>query len=217
MNTIDKAPIVYYPNFILNPDEAFEKLRNELEWERRDNTPRCEYYCNDFNKSYIYGVGRGVREYFPKPYHPIILDIRKKIEDLISSKLEVCFLNLYLNQKDQLGWHADDSPEMDDNRPIAIVSFGVEREIWFRQYLKTICGLCVEEVPNHKTPDCRGPELLKNKQIKLYSPIEKIKLGQGSLCIMNPGMQETWQHRIPKVSHKCGERISLTFRGYVNE
>lgn len=214
MNTIDKAPIVYYPNFILNPDESFEKLRNELEWERRDSTPRCEYYCNDFNKSYIYGVGRGRREYFPKPYHPIILDIRKKIEDLISSKLEVCFLNLYLSQKDQLGWHADDSPEMDDNRPIAIVSFGVEREIWFRPILGVLCGCGALEGANkeaHKM-SCYTPTYKVR-----YGNVEKLRLNHGSLCIMIAGMQDTWQHRIPKASFECGERISLTFRGYVNE
>ena len=31
------------------------------------------------------------------------------------------------------------------------------------------------------------------------------------------GMQDTWQHRIPKASFQCGERISLTFRGYVRQ
>lgn len=30
--------------------------------------------------------------------------------------------NIYLVQTDQLGWHADDSPEMDDARPIGIVT-----------------------------------------------------------------------------------------------
>ena len=43
-----------------------------------------------------------------------------------------------------------------------------------------------------------------------------LRLGHGSLCLMAPGMQDTWQHRIPKASFQCGERISLTFRGYVD-
>ncbi len=38
----------------------------------------------------------------------------------------------------------------------------------------------------------------------------------GSLCLMHAKMQETWQHRIPKASFSCGERISLTYRGYVH-
>jgi alkylated DNA repair dioxygenase AlkB len=164
----------------------FDTLRKDLAWERRGDTPRCEYYCNDFPYSYKYGKGKGQREYEPRPYHPAILDIRKQLEAHAETIFEVCFLNLYLNQKDQLGWHADDSPEMDDNRPIATISLGVEREIWFRP-----------------------------KSEVSSEPIEKLKLGDGSLCLMGRGMQDTHQHRIPKASFLCGERISLTFRGYV--
>lgn len=210
------APITYVPNFVSDADAAFRALRHELEWERRADAPRCEYYCNDFPKPYAYGVGRGHRVYQPRPYHAVILEIRKAIEAMTGTTFEVCFLNMYLDQSDRLGWHADDSPEMDDARPIAIVSLGVERDIMFQKYLKTICAECLEEAPNHKTPDCRGPDIVKDKgQLKLFSPIEKLRLGHGSLCLMAPGMQETWQHQIPKASFKCGERISLTYRGYV--
>lgn len=45
--------------------------------------------------------------------------------------MEVCFLNGYENSRDHLGWHSDDSPKMDDSRPIAIVTLGAEREINF--------------------------------------------------------------------------------------
>ena len=108
------------------------------------------------------------------------------IEFLKGVRLEVCFANRYLNQRDQLGWHADDSPEMDDERPIAVVSLGVEREIWFRQQHHSL-----------------GPT------------VEKLKLEHGSLCLMLPGMQLSWEHRIPKASFQCGTRISLVYRGYV--
>ena len=102
-------------------------------------------------------------------------------------EFDVCFLNGYENGRDHLGWHADDSPEMDDARPIAIVSLGAEREIWFR--------------------DIRSYETGINP--------EKLLLGNGSLCLMQPGMQDTHQHRIPKSPrHDCGPRISFTFRGY---
>lgn len=180
------APIEYLPGFVPNPDSALAILQSELEWERRGDAPRCEYYCNDVPEPYVYGQGRGKRLYEPRPYHPVILSIRAAIEARTGTRFEVCFLNRYLDQKDQLGWHADDSPEMDDARPIAIVSLGVEREIWFRP-----------------------------KDVLTAADIEKLKLGHGSLCLMSPGMQDTWQHRIPKASFVCGERISLTFRGYV--
>lgn len=180
----DAAPTVYVPKFVIDADQVFANLQKNLDWERRGDAPRSEYYCNDFNKPYTYGKGRGVRTYQPKSYHQDILTIREAIEEVTGTSFEVCFLNRYHDQSDHLGWHADDSPEMDDGRPIAIVSFGVEREIWFR-----------------KNGDTSGLT-------------EKLVLGHGSLCIMLPGMQDVWQHRIPKSDRQCGERISLTFRGY---
>lgn len=204
-----KAPITYYSNFIANADIIFANLRDQLDWERRKDAPRDEYYCNDFPKSYIYGIGKGAREYSPRPYHSDILEIRGNIEGLTNSKFEVCFLNRYLNQSDSLGWHSDNSPEMDDARPIAIVSLGVEREIWFRQILGTKCICCGTKDKNHKM-DC----YIRDKRKEFYGEVEKLKLGHGSLCLMAPGMQDFWQHRIPKADFKCGERISLTYRGY---
>ena len=179
------ANYLYRPGFIPNPDEVFEALRDELDWERRGSTPRSEYYINMLGDiPYTYGSGAGVREYQPRTAHPSVIWMLGQLKLVTGVDFDVCFLNRYHNQSDHLGWHADDSPEMDDNRPIAIVSLGVEREIWFRE--------------NANPQD-----------------ITKLKLEHGSLCLMAPGTQDTYQHRIPKAGFQCGERISLTFRGYV--
>jgi alkylated DNA repair dioxygenase AlkB len=194
-----RAPVLYYPNFVADPDAAFARLRDDLDWERRSDAPRCEYYCNDVRQPYVYGVGRGRRLYEPRPYHPAISEIRRKLEQLVGVTFEVCFLNRYLNQSDHLGWHADDSPEMDDARPIASVSLGVSREIWFRRKPDMTADLARIEAGDTTPP----------------GQITKFLLEHGSLCLMAPGMQDAWQHRVPKASFQCGERISLTFRGYV--
>lgn len=179
------TPITYIADFIKNPDEVFVELA-ALEWERRDLTPRSEYYINDHNEPYTYGINRGRRQYLPRVKPATVADIQARLLAMTGANLDVCFLNRYHNQSDHLGWHADDSPEMDDARPIAIVSLGVPREIWFR-----------------------------SKIDPTKSPIEKKLLENGSLCLMAPGMQDTHQHRIPKSDRLVGERISLTFRGYV--
>jgi alkylated DNA repair dioxygenase AlkB len=186
---MEKAPVTY--KFVSDPDKAFAALRNDLDWERRGDAPRCEYYCNDTPTPYVYGRGKGRRLYEPRPYHPVIREIRKDLEALTGATFEVCFLNRYLDQKDQLGWHADDSPEMDDARPIGIVSLVFEREIWFKQIMEARPELPVQLDP------------------------ERLKLQHGSLALMAPGMQNTHMHRIPKSPVQCGERISLTFRGYI--
>ena len=183
----------YITNFIADPDTAFARLSSELDWERRDDAPRSEYYCNDTPEPYTYGKGRGRRTYEVRPGHETILAIRHMLEAECKCSLDTCFLNRYLNQRDHLGWHADDSPEMDDARPIVSVSLGVEREIWIRpqQALSSI-------------PPARAD-----------GAIQKFKLGHGSAFIMPPGFQDLFMHSIPKASFTCGERISLTFRGYL--
>ncbi len=180
------SPYLYTPGFITAPDAVFAALQSKLEWQRRGSTPRSEYYVNWFGSiPYTYGRGAGVREYLPGPSIPEIDEMRSQLNAQLNTTFDVCFLNRYHNQSDQLGWHADDSPEMDDARPIAIISLGVEREIWF----------CPQD----------------NKQ-----DVSRLKLEHGSLCLMPAGMQDTHFHRIPKAGFQCEERISLTFRGYVN-
>ncbi|MNR71462.1 hypothetical protein D3C71_20880 [compost metagenome] len=178
-----RSPVTYLPNFVPDADGAFRALWQELDWQRRGGTPRREYYANELPVPYVYGRGAGQREYLPQPWHPVMRDIQAALEAHSGFRFEVCFLNGYEDQSDHLGWHADDSPEMDDARPIAVVSLGAEREIWFR------------------------PQADREA-------VERLKLGHGSLCLMAPGMQDTHYHRIPKAGFICGERISLTFRGY---
>lgn len=198
--------IKYIPNFLENPNEIFKKLREELEWERKAGN-RSEYYCNDYSEPYTYGTREGIRTYNPKPYHPEILKIRKKLEDFLKCKFETCFLNRYLNQKDWLNWHADDSPEMNPDIPICIITLGVERKFKVQEQLK---------------------ENLDGKiVIKKYGEVFELILEHGSLCIMPAGFQQTHKHCIPKagfdtangkikgVEWHFGERISLTYRGFL--
>lgn len=166
-------------------DKALQLLSTELAWERRGQVPRMEYHVNRMNVPYTYGKGDFARTYQPQPTHPVLEAIWLRLQDECKTIFDVCFCNRYLNQSDHLGWHSDDSPEMDDGRPIVTVSLGVEREIWFRSRDRSVAGT------------------------------NKIVLPHGSACIMPAGSQDTHQHRIPKASFQCGERISLVFRGYV--
>lgn len=204
-------PVTYHPNFIQHPKDAFIQLRDELDWERRGDAPRSEYYCNDYPENYAYGRGKGRRLYEPRPYHPQIIAIRSALEKLTGTAFEVCFLNRYLDQSDQLGWHADDSPEMDDARPIAVVSLGVERQIWFRTKPQAL----VEAGGDRRSDEeLRWHERMTKQRREGPAGHMALKLWDGSLCLMAPGMQDTHQHRIPRAGFKCGQRISLTFRGY---
>lgn len=91
----------------------------------------------------------------------------------------------------------DDSPEINQDYPIATVSLAATREIWFRQRIK-------------------WKEPLNRLTAPKWGVTEVLKLGHGSAAIMHGGMQRNWQHRIPKSGDtNCGPRISLTYRKLV--
>lgn len=124
-----EAPVTYVPNFLKNPDEVFEILWNELTWEKREFAPRKEYWTNIFNRSYTYGSGVGVRTYEAQPSHPIIEGVTDLLEKYLSFRYEGCFLNGYETSRDHLGFHADDDPGINHERPIAVVTVGDGREL----------------------------------------------------------------------------------------
>ena len=187
---VPDVPVGYKPNWVNAADDVFNVLWNELDWVRHPLVPRREYYTNLRGVDYAYGSADFARTYKSQPLHWYIEVLLSNLMFATDIPFEAVFINGYEDGSDHLGWHSDNSPEMDDSRPIGIVSLGAEREIWFRQ----------------------NPVVWQLRT----TPITKVRLGHGSLCLMEPGMQDTHQHRIPKSDRVCGPRISLTFRGYVD-
>ena len=175
---------IYISSVIADPDAVLTHLMT-LDW-LQVTEARLEYFMSDVPRSYAYGKGVGEREYHSNPYTPEIAAIRGQFNSL-GMAYNVCFLNRYDHQRHQLGWHADDSPAMNHDHPIAVVSFGAEREIWWK----------------HK--DTKGETPPEQRQL----------LKHGSLFVMPAGFQMEHLHRIPKCDRTCGMRISLTFRQYV--
>lgn len=185
------APIVYFDDFV-DPsmrDLAFAMLRDQLAWERREGAPRSEYWTNTFDRPYTYGRDAGRRTYEAQPSHPLINSFRDQIEAQSGVRLEGCFLNLYRDGQDSLGWHADDDPGIDHNRPIVVITLGAGRDIAFKS---KISGSHPERL--HLEP---GSMLVMRPGMQQthYHAIPKLKAEDG------PGLP----------------RISLTYRGLVAE
>lgn len=177
------CPVIVINDFA--PKGLVDTLWRELPFEKRADAPRFELWMNDFGRDYTYGRGTGERTYKGQDWFPLAADLRKKALDVTRHDLNCCFVNGYENERQHLGWHADDSLEMDPERPIVVVSFGAEREIWFRPIGQT----------GERT--------------------HAVSLPDGSALIMPAGMQQVWHHRIPKHPAPCGPRISFTYRGLI--
>lgn len=175
----------YTPAYVVEPDKTFAALLT-LDW-LQVTEARLEYFMSDVSRSYTYGKPPNDREYHSSPYSPEVDVIQSHLNAVFNLNYNVCFLNRYDNQKHQLGWHADDSPTMDRDHPIAVVSFGAEREIWWK------------------------PQADKG----VVPADQRQKLGHGSLFVMPPRFQDSHFHRIPRADREVGTRISLTFRRYL--
>lgn len=187
---------MYIKNF-LNKNfcsTLFDQLWDGLEWERRPDAPRREYWTNFFDRDYTYGKGAGVRTYQAREGIPEIWSVgtyaELEAEDhkmMEADKMfEGCFLNGYEGARDWLGWHSDDDPTIDHTRPIAIVTL-------------------------YRDPKMK-PRTIQFRDNDTQA-IETVELHHGSLYLMPAGFQFTHQHRIPKAGFECSDRISLTFRG----
>jgi len=164
----------------------FDRLLSEVAWVNRD-APRDECFMALESLEYSYGNQMHLRTYNSVDMHSTVMALMKRLNEEFDSSYNVCFLNFYKSEQQHLGWHSDDSPEMDKNHPIAVISFGAERFIWVKPIGEK------GEIPQD----------------------DKYLLHDGSLFIMPSGFQELYLHRIPKHDRPCGGRISLTFRKFV--
>lgn len=184
-----KISSIYFnlPNDKSVADSIFDEVK-DLEW-LTERSARKEYFMSVNDRDYSYGnKHQGDVTYKSKPFSPLVLEFMNVINQLLKTEFNVCFLNRYENEQQHLGWHADEFQGMRADQPIAVLSLGAEREIWWKE--KSFKGIIPPE----------------NRQL----------LEHGSTWIMPVGFQEVYLHKIPKHDQPCGTRISLTFRSFVD-
>ena len=122
-----------YPEFI-PPEEAtrlFDALQNELAWAeesiklfgKKRLVPRLVCWYGDNNISYRYS---GVNHH-AQPWTPSLLSLKQQLEATTKRKFNSVLGNLYRNEKDSMGWHADNEKELGETPFIASISLGAER------------------------------------------------------------------------------------------
>lgn len=111
-----------------------------------------------------------------------LLALRERVQQLTGSRFNSVLANLYRNERDSMGLHADDEPELGERPVIASLSLGETRT--FR---------------------------LKHRSRRDLKPL-KLALPTGSLLVMRGDTQRFWKHEVPKSRVACEPRINLTFR-----
>lgn len=114
--------------------DIMRRLLDETDWERRNIVmfgrevpqPRLNSWYGDVTYSYS-----GIKM-TPRPWTPLLSDLRSRCEHLSGSRFNSVLINLYRNGSDSMGWHADDERELGSEPAIASVSLGAVRKFRMR-------------------------------------------------------------------------------------
>ncbi|MFZ6745213.1 alpha-ketoglutarate-dependent dioxygenase AlkB family protein [Undibacterium sp. JH2W] len=185
---IPDAEVYYLSKLQLDsePMDILSRLTSNIPWREEKITvwgkthiqPRLIAWYGDDGLDYTYsGIHLN-----PLPWNADLLDLKKNVEKVTSTEFNSVLLNFYRNNRDSMGFHSDDEPELGVTPIIASISLGTVRTLVF-----------------------------KHKFRKELKPI-KLPLASGSLLLMKGDTQRNWKHGIEKESAVCDARINLTFR-----
>jgi len=147
-------------------------------WAKEYRQPRLTAWYGDPGCDYRYsGITLA-----PIAWTDLLLDVRRRVETAAATAFNSVLLNYYRDNRDSMGFHSDDEPELGPRPVIASLSLGEERTL----------------VMKHKT----------NQSVK---PV-RLRLASGSLLLMKGETQRHWKHGIAKESRPRGPRVNLTFR-----
>lgn len=173
-------PLAQPPHIVMSEliDEVRWRAENIVVWGRTYPQPRLIAWYGDVGMNYTYS---GI-QLVPLPWTETLLDIKSRVEGATHMDFNSVLLNYYRDQRDSMGLHSDDEPELGERPILASLSLGEERIF-----------------------------ILKHKRAKALKPV-RLKLASGSLLLMRGETQRYWKHGIDKETRPCGPRVNLTFR-----
>lgn len=142
--------VILWPHFFETnlADNYFLSLQQELQWKHEEIIifgkkvfqPRLTAWYGDNHCQYKYS---GVTQ-IPRPWNPLLLEIKKDIENLTNHAFNCVLANFYRDGQDSMGWHSDDEKELGENPTIASISFGAERDFQLRHKKNKDCKLKIQ-------------------------------------------------------------------------
>lgn len=166
--------------------ELLAELVEDTPWRQENITlfgkthlqPRLLAWYGEADARYRYSG----KTYQPLPFTERLNELRGRVESLAGAPFNSVLLNYYRDQRDSMGLHADDEPELGPEPVIASLSLGEERVLYFR--------------PRHD---------------RTLGALD-LSLPSGSVLRMRGGTQDNWKHGVRKLTRTCGPRLNLTFR-----
>jgi alkylated DNA repair dioxygenase AlkB len=185
------ADVVYHARLDSLPGEPeflLQELIDRVPWQQQTIRiagqprlqPRLTAWYGDPGARYTYS-GLTLD---PAPWTPLLASIRECVEARSGHAFNSVLLNYYRDQRDAMGMHSDNEPELGERPVIASVSFGAVRTLVFQPRK--------DRIPN--------------------ASAARLRLASGSLLLMSGDTQRNWKHGVERERVPCGPRINLTFR-----
>lgn len=110
-------------------DVVLRRLLDEIVWReetiylfgKAQKQPRLSAWYGE--ASYTYSG----RTFHPLPFTPLLDHIRRAVEAATGARFNSVLANCYRNERDSMGLHSDDEPELGADPAIASVTFGATR------------------------------------------------------------------------------------------
>lgn len=143
--------VIYFGKVFDNHQSSkfFELLKESIEWEndraiifgKLIETKRKVAWYGDQEFEYTYSnITKKA-----KLWHPILLELKKQIEQHTKSIYNSCLLNLYHDGNEGMAWHSDGEKDLRKDGSIASLTFGAERKFAFKhKESKEVVSLILE-------------------------------------------------------------------------
>lgn len=116
--------ITFIADFIDHPDQLFEWLQVNVDWDERMAARKTA----SFGVAYNYSQMSYPYQAFPAELHSIVDAIHAKL----GFEPNNCLINYYLDGKSKMGFHSDQTDILVEGTGVAIVSIGTIRTLRFR-------------------------------------------------------------------------------------
>ena len=116
--------ITLIENFINNPSQLFDQLKETVQWDERMSARKTASYGVAYNYSQI--------SYPFQEFTPELNAILDSIDKTLGFRPNNCLINYYLDGKSKMGFHSDQTDILSDNTGVAILSVGETRTLRFR-------------------------------------------------------------------------------------
>ncbi|MEM6451898.1 MAG: alpha-ketoglutarate-dependent dioxygenase AlkB [Cyanobacteria bacterium P01_D01_bin.105] len=111
-------------SFLAEQMKLFDTLRSTISWEGSMAARRTASFGVPYNYAQM--------TYPAVPMHPALVPVARQLHSALNIRFNNCLLNFYETGHSKMGFHADDTRDLQPNTGVAIVSLGYPRKITYR-------------------------------------------------------------------------------------